>query len=312
MNNFEKLSTYSNLKRKDKIYIEIYYMKEEIILKIKLVCDSLCDIPQEIMDKEYIEIVPLTIIVDDKEYREGVDINKQEFYDLVKRINVIPKTSQATYMEFKEVFDKYVQEGYEIICLTGAAKSSGTFQSATLAKNDTDQDKIHIFDTRNLSLGSGQYVIKACELIESGMEVNDIMSELDNLYSSVRLIFMPYTLNFLKQSGRVPMTTAIVGNMLNIKPIFLFDDGDAKLINKVRGTKHMVTKLVDMILELTEGKNIEDMIFTIGCGDNIDDLAKLEEEIKTRIKCRRLLFTRGGVAICSHTGPDILAISCSN
>lgn len=281
-------------------------------MKIKLVCDSLCDIPKEIMEKEYIEIVPLTIMVDDKEFREGVDINKQEFYDLVKKINVIPKTSQATYMEFKEVFDKYIAEGYEIICLTGAANTSGTFQSATLAKNDTDQDKIHVFDTRNLSLGSGQYVIKACELLESGMDVHEIVEELEAIYSSVRLIFMPYTLNFLKKSGRVPITTALVGNMLNIKPIFFFDDGEAKLVNKVRGTKQVATKLVDMILELCEGKNIENMIFTIGCGDNIEDIDKLEEEVKKRINCRRLLFTRGGVAICSHTGPDILAISCSN
>jgi DegV family protein with EDD domain len=287
-------------------------MKEEIILKIKLVCDSLCDIPKEIMEKEYIEIVPLTIMVDDKEFREGVDINKQEFYDLVKKINVIPKTSQATYMEFKEVFDKYIAEGYEIICLTGAANTSGTFQSATLAKNDTDQDKIHVFDTRNLSLGSGQYVIKACELLESGMDANEIVEELESIYSSVRLIFMPYTLNFLKKSGRVPITTALVGNMLNIKPIFFFDDGEAKLVNKVRGSKQVATKLVDMILELCKGKNIENMIFTIGCGDNIEDIDKLEEEVKKRINCRRLLFTRGGVAICSHTGPDILAISCSN
>jgi DegV family protein with EDD domain len=287
-------------------------MKEEIILKIKLVCDSLCDIPKEIMEKEYIEIVPLTIMVDDKEFREGVDINKQEFYDLVKKINVIPKTSQATYMEFKEVFDKYIAEGYEIICLTGAANTSGTFQSATLAKNDTDQDKIHVFDTRNLSLGSGQYVIKACELLESGMDAHEIVEELEAIYSSVRLIFMPYTLNFLKKSGRVPITTALVGNMLNIKPIFFFDDGEAKLVNKVRGSKQVATKLVDMILELCKGKNIENMIFTIGCGDNIEDIDKLEEEVKKRINCRRLLFTRGGVAICSHTGPDILAISCSN
>ncbi|GAA0228181.1 DegV family protein [Metaclostridioides mangenotii] len=281
-------------------------------MKIKLVCDSLCDIPKEIMEKEYIEIVPLTIMVDDKEFREGVDINKQEFYDLVKKINVIPKTSQATYMEFKEVFDKYIAEGYEIICLTGAANTSGTFQSATLAKNDTDQDKIHVFDTRNLSLGSGQYVIKACELLESGMDANEIVEELESIYSSVRLIFMPYTLNFLKKSGRVPITTALVGNMLNIKPIFFFDDGEAKLVNKVRGSKQVATKLVDMILELCKGKNIENMIFTIGCGDNIEDIDKLEEEVKKRINCRRLLFTRGGVAICSHTGPDILAISCSN
>ncbi|HGM3505834.1 TPA: DegV family protein [Clostridioides difficile] len=281
-------------------------------MKIKLVCDSLCDIPDEISEKDYIEIVPLTVIFNDKEYIEGVDIKKEEFYKKVKEIKQIPKTSQATYMEFKEVFDKFTEEGYHIICLTGASNASGTFQSAMIAKNDVDEnEKIHIFDTRNLSLGSGQYVIKACELLEEGLGFEEIIDELENTRSSVRLLFAPYTLDFLKQSGRVPVATALIGNMLNIKPIFFFDNGEAKLVNKVRGIKNIASKLVDIILEMNEG-SLEGKIVTIGCGDNLHDCEILKDEVNKRIKARRVLFTRGGVSICSHTGPDILAISCSN
>ncbi|HBG1773965.1 TPA: DegV family protein [Clostridioides difficile] len=281
-------------------------------MKIKLVCDSLCDIPDEISEKDYIEIVPLTVIFNDREYIEGVDIKKEEFYKKVKEIKQIPKTSQATYMEFKEVFDKFITEGYHIICMTGAANASGTFQSAMIAKNDVNEnEKIHIFDTRNLSLGSGQYVIKACELLEEGLGFEEIIDELENTCSSVRLLFAPYTLDFLKQSGRVPVATALIGNMLNIKPIFFFDNGEAKLVNKVRGIKNIASKLVDIILEMNEG-SLEGKIVTIGCGDNLHDCEILKDEVNKRIKARRVLFTRGGVSICSHTGPDILAISCSN
>ncbi len=281
-------------------------------MKIKLVCDSLCDIPDEISEKDYIEIVPLTVIFNDREYIEGVDIKKEEFYKKVKEIKQIPKTSQATYMEFKEVFDKFITEGYHIICMTGAANASGTFQSAMIAKNDVNEnEKIHIFDTRNLSLGSGQYVIKACELLEEGLGFEEIIDELENTRSSVRLLFAPYTLDFLKQSGRVPVATALIGNMLNIKPIFFFDNGEAKLVNKVRGIKNIASKLVDIILEMNEG-SLEEKIVTIGCGDNLHDCEILKDEVNKRIKARRVLFTRGGVSICSHTGPDILAISCSN
>lgn len=281
-------------------------------MKIKLVCDSLCDIPDEISEKDYIEIVPLTVIFNDREYIEGVDIKKEEFYKKVKEIKQIPKTSQATYMEFKEVFDKFITEGYHIICMTGAANASGTFQSAMIAKNDVNEnEKIHIFDTRNLSLGSGQYVIKACELLEEGLGFEEIIDELENTRSSVRLLFAPYTLDFLKQSGRVPVATALIGNMLNIKPIFFFDNGEAKLVNKVRGIKNIASKLADIILEMNEG-SLEGKIVTIGCGDNLHDCEILKDEVNKRIKARRVLFTRGGVSICSHTGPDILAISCSN
>ena len=121
-------------------------------MKIKLICDSLCDIPMELAEKYDIEIMPLTIIIDGREYKDGIDMTNEEFYETMKKISTMPKTSQATYMQFKEVFDKY-KDDYSIICITGSSRSSSTYQSAVIAKNDTDGD-IHIFDTLNLSLGS--------------------------------------------------------------------------------------------------------------------------------------------------------------
>lgn len=282
-------------------------------MKIKLICDSLCDIPEEIKNKEYVEVVPLTIIFDNKEYKDGVDITKQEYYKLLKSSDILPKTSQATYIQFSEVFNKYLNEGYEIICINGSSKSSGTYQSAMLARNDIEnnKDKLHIFDTLSLSLGSGQYVIKACELIEKGLNAQDIIDNLDKIRESVVLLFAPSTLDYLKKSGRVSVATAIIGNMLNLKPIFSFPQGEAKLIEKVRGQKNLVNKLVDSILEINNG-SLENKIVTIGCGDNYNEFEKLQKEVKNKIKARKVLFTRGGACICSHTGPDILAISCSD
>ncbi|MGL5315448.1 MAG: DegV family protein [Peptostreptococcaceae bacterium] len=282
-------------------------------MKIKLICDSLCDIPEEIQNKDYVEVVPLTIIFEDKEYKDGIDMTKEEYYKLLKSSETLPKTSQATYIQFSELFNKYLNEDYEIICINGSSKSSGTYQSAVLAKNDIENrnENIHIFDTLNLSLGSGQYVIKACELIEEGLNSKDIINKLENIRESVTLLFAPSTLDYLKKSGRVSVTTAIIGNMLNLKPIFSFPLGEAKLVEKVRGNKHLVNRLVDLILEINDG-NLENKIVTIGCGDNYNEFQKLKKEVESRIKARRLLFTRGGACICSHTGPDILAISCSD
>ena len=282
-------------------------------MKIKLICDSLCDIPKEIQDKEYLDVVPLTIIFNDKEYKDGVDISKEEYYKVLKNSKEIPKTSQATYIQFSEVFNKYVDEGYKIICINGSSKSSGTYQSAMLAKSDMDEkgNDIHIFDTMSLSLGSGQFVIKACDLIEDGLSADDIIKELESIRESVMLFFAPKTLDYLKKSGRVSVTTAIIGNILNIIPVFSFPNGEANLEEKVRGSKNLATKLVDIILERNNG-DLSDKIVTIGYGDNFKDFEKLENEVQKRIKAKKVLITRGGACICSHTGPDILAISCSN
>ena len=195
--------------------------------------------------------------------------------------------------------------------MTGSSKTSGTYKSATMAKNDVDGN-IYIFDTLFLSLGSGQYVIKACELVEeSNLSASEIVDELENIRESVNLFFVPFTLNYLKESGRLPSVVSFVGNMLNIKPICTMEDGKNKIVTKVRGSRQVASKLVDMILE-ANGNDLESKIITIGYGSNESDFEKLKEEVAKRIKAKKIFITRGGSCICAHTGPEILAVSSSN
>ena len=279
-------------------------------MKIKLIYDSMCDIPEEINNKEFVEMIPLTINIDGKEYKDGIDFTKEEFYNILNNSNSLPKTSQVTYIDFKEKFEKYTKEGYDVICITGSSKASGTYQSANLAKADVEGN-IYIFDSLFLSLGSGQYIIKASHLIEEGdLSASEIVEELEKLRASVDLLFVPFTLEYLKQSGRLPSVVSFVGNMLSIKPICSMQDGKNKIVSKVRGTKQIVSKLVDMILELNNGQ-LEDKIVTIGYGSNEDDFKRLQEEVSKKINAKKIYITRGGSCICSHTGPEILAISSS-
>lgn len=276
-------------------------------MKIKLICDSLCDVPKDVLKNNDIDVIPLTIIVDDKEYKDSVDMTNKEFYKMMKEIKTLPKTSQATYMQFKEAFDKYACE-YEIVCIAGSSKSSGTYQSAMMAKNDT-KGEIHVFDTLNLSLGSGQYVIKAAELKEEGLNAKEIVNELENLRESVTLLFVPDSLEYLKRSGRVSVTSAAIGNMLNLKPLFSVKDGNISLVNKIRGKKHVVHEMVELLKSKYE--TLEDKNITIGCGDNEKDLETLKKELES-IKAKNIFISQGGACICCHTGPDVFAISCSN
>ncbi|WP_300282417.1 DegV family protein [Peptacetobacter sp.] len=279
-------------------------------MNIQLLCDSLCDIPEEIIEKPYLEIVPLTVMFDNREFKDGIDISKEEFYERVKSTGEIPKTSQATYIDFKEVFDKYTSQGKKIICITGSSKSSGTFQSASLAKDDCNEGDIKVFDTLNLSLGSGQYVIKACEMLEEGKSYEEIIDGLETMRESVKLLFVPSTLTYLQKSGRVPSATAMIGNLLHVKPLFNVENGDIKMLEKIRGSKRVPSIMVDTLIKMNNG-NLEDKIVTIGCGSNYEDVKGLEEEVRKKIKARKVMFTRGGVCICSHTGPDIIALSSS-
>lgn len=289
----------------------INFYEGAVAMKIKILCDSMCDIPEKIRKKDFLEMIPLTININGKEYKDGIDFTKQEFYHVLERSETLPKTSQVTYIQFKEAFEKYVNEGYDVICLTGSSKTSGTYQSAIMAKNDVTGN-IHVFDTLFLSLGSGQYVIKACELVEnSNLSADEIIDKLENIRESVNLFFVPFTLDYLKVSGRLPSVVSFVGNMLNIKPICTMEDGKNKIVTKVRGAKQVASKLVDMILE-ANNHDLESKIITIGYGSNESDFEKLEEEVAKRIKAKEVFITRGGSCICAHTGPQILAISSSN
>src|SRR5574344_2350022 len=139
---------------------------------IKIICDSISDLPIEIIEKYNIDIVPLTVIFDNKEYLAGETLTTKEFYKILRDTDIMPKTSQATYVQFKSVFEKY-DEDTEIIYIAGSSTASGTYQSSMLAKND-GHDNVSIFDTQNLSIGSALFVIKACEMVENGCSIEEI------------------------------------------------------------------------------------------------------------------------------------------
>lgn len=280
-------------------------------MNIKLICDSMCDIPEEIEKKEYLEIIPLTLIVDGKEFVDNEDMTKDEFYKFMLEAKDIPKTSQATYVQFKEAFDSALEDGKDVICITGASNKSGTYQSAMLAKNDTE-GRIEIIDSENLSIGSGQLVIRACDFIEEGLSTDEVVSKIKEVRESSFILFTPASFDFLKKSGRVPLTTAIIGNMLNIRPIFSMHSGEIQLEAKVRGAKKAFSKLVDTLISKYP-EELSELTITIGEAGNREDFIKLKEEVEAKLKdkVKRIMFFKGGACICAHTGPDIVAIGFS-
>ena len=189
---------------------------------IKIICDSISDLPIEIIEKHDIEIIPLTVLFNGKEYLDGENLSNTEFYKMLRESDSMPKTSQATYAQFKSVFEKYNDK--DILYIAGSSSASGTYQSSIIAKND-GHDNVTVFDTQNLSIGSALFVIKACEMVEKGYSIKEIASKLEELKSSEEVIFSVDNLEYLKMGGRISSTKAILGNLLSIKPILEVKDG---------------------------------------------------------------------------------------
>lgn len=274
---------------------------------IKIVCDSISDIPQSILDKYNVDLVPLTVIFNNREYLAGQDLTNQEFYKMLRESDTIPKTSQATYIQFKSLFEKYDKDT-EVIYIAGSSVASGTYQSAMLAKND-GYDNIYIFDSQNLSIGSGLFVIKACEMVAKGYSVSEILSTLESYKNNIEVAFSVDNLEYLKMGGRISSTKATLGNLLSIKPILEVKDGLVCQKSQVRGKKQIYSALVKIIIDKF-GKDLNDRTIIIGCGDNDKDLEIIKETLQSQTIVENIYFVNIGCVICSHSGPGVMGISC--
>lgn len=274
---------------------------------IKIICDSISDLPIEIIEKYNIDIVPLTVIFDNKEYLAGETLTTKEFYKILRDTDIMPKTSQATYVQFKSAFEKY-DENTEIIYIAGSSTASGTYQSSMLAKND-GHDNVSIFDTQNLSIGSALFVIKACEMVENGCSIEEIILSLEKLKKDVEVVFSVDTLEYLKMGGRISSTKAALGNLLSIKPILEVKDGLVVQKSQVRGKKQIYSTLAKTIVEKF-GKDLKSRTIIIGCGDNIEDLEIMKESLEKEAEISNVYFVNIGCVVCSHSGLGVMGISC--
>lgn len=270
---------------------------------IKIVCDSLSDLRKEDVEKYDIHVVPLTLIMDGKEYRDSIDITPSEFYKTLREGSVYPKTSQATYAQFKEVFDKYIEEGKKVIYISGSSAATGTYQSAMMAKNDTEGD-IYLYDSYNLTFGAGIFVVKAAEMINEGKSIEEVLKALDKIKENHILMFSVDTLEYLKKGGRISSTKATVGNLLNIKPILEVKDGLVSQVGQVRGKKNVLNKMIECIKERLGDELQQDEIY-IGYSDDLKERDKLTELAQDVFNPKKIGYFEIGTCIGAHAGPGV-------
>jgi len=277
---------------------------------LKIICDSLADVPENLVKLYDIEVIPLTIIINDIEYKDGQNLTNEEFYKLIKEYDEIPKTSQATYIQFKEIFKKYLDQGKKILYISGSSKVTGTYQSAMITKNDL-QGEIHIFDSLNLSYGCGAQVVTACEMNEEGKSIEDIVKKLEEIRDNILVLFAVDNLDYLKKGGRLSASKAAIGSMLSIKPILQMQDGLIVNIDQARGHKKVISKLISITKEHFKN-NIEDKRIGIAHGDNEVEFEKLKEAINSELNFTKMTETKIGPSIGSHTGAGTIGLCMWN
>lgn len=222
--------------------------------RYKILTDSGCDIPREAEEAFGIDIMAFSIMIDDQEYRERIDLTPQEFYDLANNSSGIPKTSQITPMRFEEKFRQYAEEGYEdVFVVLINSTGSQTYANAVLAEETLREEgvlgrtRFHILDSHCYSVGYGYAVIEAAKKLNAGKNAEQVKSFLVDWFNCVEIYIVGFDLRHMKKSGRISAAAAFLGELMGLKPVISLIDGKSTVVKKSRGEKAAIEDAVKHI-----------------------------------------------------------------
>lgn len=273
---------------------------------VRIIVDSSTDVSEKYREK--IQFVPLTVRFGDKEYLDGVELSKHQFYEMLVESDVLPTTSQATPAAFADCFEAIASAGDSAVVITLSSKLSGTYQSAVLATED--YPNIYVVDSQSVAIGTGVLAQYAVELAQQGMGAEEIAQVLTQQREKVCVVALLDTLEYLKKGGRISKTVAFAGGVLNIKPVVTVQDGAVALIGKARGSRNGNNLLVEKINQ-AGGVDFDRPVLLGYTGLSPALLEKYVEDSKALWE--KHVDQLDGCLLCSvigtHVGPGAVAVA---
>ncbi|MBO8140524.1 MAG: DegV family protein [Thermosipho sp. (in: Bacteria)] len=277
---------------------------------VKIITDSASDLPKEYIKKYNVEIVPLTVELEGKIYKDGVDITTEKFNQLMIKSNQLPKTAHPSPETFKKVFLKYINDGYDILCLTISSKLSGTYQSAMIAKNNIKtSEKIFVFDTLAASSGEALQVIKASKLIQKGEKIKEVLRKLTEYRNRINILILLDTLENIVKGGRLTKIQGVIAKILNFKIILHNNEGAVEMLEKIRGKKRFFKKVLEIIDERMKKLNLSNLNVGITHVDNIEEAMMFKKIIEEKYNPKDIFVNHMGATIATYAGKGGIIIS---
>lgn len=266
--------------------------------KVYIVTDSTADLTEEDIKKYNLHIVPLTLLISGETYIDGVDVLPEQFLRMMASASELPKSSQPAVGVFKELYDELGKDGSEIISIHMTAGMSGTVKSAQAAAEMSDS-KVTVIDSMFISHGLSFQVLEAAEMANAGRTSLEIVTRLNSVRKQTTLFVVVDVLDNLVKGGRIGKGRALIGSLLNIKPIATLQDGVYTPVAKARSHKQVVAHLFKVFTEETKGKIIRGVGISQANGMKMaEPLKKLIED--SGVKEVKLTFT--SPVISTHTG----------
>jgi len=278
-------------------------------MNVKIVTDSGCDLSMNYYNEFDIEMIPLTVHLDGAQYQDGKTIEPQQVYQAMKD-GKSPKTSQVSLQAFHDVFLTYAKLNQPLLYIAFSSGLSGTYQTAKMAEQDVKETypnaALHVLDTKCASLGQGLVVLHAAKLAKSGASLDAIIKETSEHAARMEHIFTVDDLEYLYRGGRVSRTAAFMGSLLNIKPLLHVEDGKLIPLEKIRGRKKVLKRMIE-VMEM-RGVNLEQQTVGISHGNDPQRAEQLASLMKERFHVKHVEIEMTGAVIGAHSGPGTLAI----
>lgn len=306
---FEKLE---NIGKKE-LFVEqenyhyyIYIEQRDLSLpEIAIVTDSTSDLTPELMGDLNIDIIPLKIKIGEDYYKDGIELTKRDFWKRVTSESIIPKTSQPSPAEFKEIYERLFKKGYKkIISIHISSKLSGTQQAARVAKGMVARgENITIVDSKAVAMSLGYQVLEAARMAREGMSEENILSRLEQLQDRIKLYFVVNDISYLEKGGRIGRASSVIGGFLKVKPILKLENGEISVQGKVFGESGALGYMERLIR--AESKKTSMILYTAWGGTRKELLNA--DEIKNQQSGNNKIEYRGrfeiGATIGAHSGP---------
>jgi len=275
---------------------------------IRIIADTTCGFPLQLLSDLGIDVIPQIISFGDDSYRDDFEIDSPTFLRKLKSSSTLPKTSAPPPILYQPLFSKYIHAGDTILVITPSSDVSGTFRSACVAAEEFPGADIHIFDSRTVAGGLGSIVLQAYAWVKEDMPLDILLSNLTNMASREKVFFVVDTLEYLHKGGRIGTAKALLGSLLQVKPILTIRDGHVDQFDKQRTSKQAINSILKLIIDYS--KNNLDPHVTISHISADKTALEIQKSLSDTLGIDNIPILLLPPAIVVHSGPGTVSVSC--
>lgn len=274
-------------------------------MTVKIVTDSSCDLPRKVLEENQIAVIPLVIHAGSREYRDGIDMPRQEFYERLPHLNPAPTTAAPGPEVFRQVYERLASEGAtEVLSIHISNTLSAIMDIARKAAAETTAIAVTVFDSRQLSLGTGFQVLAAAQAAAKGASMSSILQLLEGLIARIHVFAALDTLEFLRRSGRMSRAVSALGSLLRIKPILNMYDG-LSTAQRVRTRSGAMHRLAELLKEFSPYEQVALL------HSNAADRARaLLQQVRDSLPAAEVWLEEINPVLGVHLGPGVIGFAC--